>query len=247
MSEVFVIGTPNQYDAVLSMHETVSPGLCVCGDTSLNHEREDHLRAQIRKKLGTMVIPIERLLYPLDAAVTLMHTVRGTAHVSEWMSEPAPPELHMVNTACLWLFQQHQAHSLDDVGVQNLTRRDPRDLTDGGALDGLRQALQAHTILDMVWDENMGMELFFCSCDPDGVIPMSDTAMEAHRALAVRDAGTFCASPELLNAYGAELGNLANMFGYVFHRRPDLNTELYDAMCLSADSFRWELSRASHA
>lgn len=233
--------TPSHLEVVLSGHIEMSPGECSCADQEDGEDYTPHAVKAVRNSMrDAVLIPAERVLFPISAAVKVMNSVLGTDMVGEWIGTCKNRNGVPLKELADWIAGEYYVYELHLPDVQKLASREDRDINSHSTLIGARRALAAHVAVDMVWDTDSGNELFYCACDPDHMFPMRDTAFEVHRSDMMRAAGAFLMSVKEVSEYADSFGRMIPVLGMVSRDAP-MATGIYDELCMRVDRLRYEL------
>lgn len=233
--------TPSQLEVVLSGHIEITPGECSCADQENGVDYTSHVLSATRKNMrDAVLIPAERVLFPISAAVKVMNSVLGTDMVGEWIVTCKTRNGIPLKELADWIAGEYYVYELHLPDVQKLASRKERDINSHSTLTGARRALAAHVAVDMVWDTDSDTELFYCACDPDHMFPMRDTAFELHRSDMMRAAGTFLMPVKEVFEYADTFGRVIPVLGMVSRDAP-MATGIYDELCMRVDRLRYEL------
>jgi len=235
--------TPSQLEVVLSGHIEMTPGTCSCADQEDGEDYTPHAVKAVRKSMrDAVLIPAERVLFPISAAVKVMHSVLGTDTIGEWIGTCKSRNGVPLKELAGWIAGEYYVYELHLPDVQKLALREERDINSHSALTGACRALAAHVAVDMVWDTDSDTALFYCVCDPDHMFPMRDTVFEIHRGDMMRAAGTFLMSVREASEYAESFGRIIPLLGMVSRDAP-LVTGIYDELCLRVDRLRHDLGK----
>lgn len=221
--------TATAVEALLDYHSVVGVNhgymLCGCGlELADDSEHLTHVRAELMAQ-ETVLIPGERLVYPLSVAVQLLHRVLGTRFTEEWK---AASEGTGLENACLFLARLSGVFLHDGAPVSGIPAPDPttgvvgfRCLDDPALVADARLAMSEHACEQVSLGEK-GLH-FICVC---GETFTGDRDFENHRYAKIASRGVVFGKVPELSRTANVLARLAQALHAAGHLHPDETARL---------------------